>query len=551
MSSNSDKEVFQSTVEAFDNAVLFKDKKWTYITDNSNGGVFQSQIQFDLSTLSSQSNWVSLKEAVIQFPIKQTIKNTGGGSQTPSRCAIQSAALKNGFHQMVDSIQLVIDGQTVQTSQIFKNIETQFKILKDWSKDTEAKYGTLTGWGMDRTEINTSETAVSLGNLSLSTVAPSTYGVKNDNTSASMHNLGVKERLEFQNINASNDFQATVLGSSSSVLGKNVVDAAASATAQNADCFCQFVLATIRLRDICPFVEEMPLTRNLRGFLYVNYNAASTRVISNASNTVTSVAHSQIYGRTHPGMLRLEDNTDSQSFWPATAAANDWTLTTEISGIPSANKTAAIPPLTYARLNVPYYNANPTIDSILSQKKTFRYLEYQQSEFDLAANGSKTVTLSPGIAGVKDVLLVPYYTTINGVTVNPWNSSFDSAPATSSPMATLRDLQVLVGNVPVFNNPVTMDADMFLQEISKNGIEGGQVNELSSGLLSQKLWNEWYRYYYVDVGRRMDTDDGCSRSVIVQVTNATTLPMKVLAFVHYEKEATLDCNTGQVFTGRL
>ena len=551
MSSNSDKEIFDSTVEAYDNAVLFKDKKWAYITDNSNGGVFQSQIQLDLQQLSSQSNWISLKEAVVQFPIKQTITNAGSGSQTPSRCALQSATLKNGFHQMIDSVQLVIDGQTVQTSQIFKNVETQFKILKDWSKDTETKYGSLVGWGLDRTEAPTTETAVTLGNLSLSAVAPSTYGVKNDNTNAFMYNLGVKERLEQQNINASNDFQATVLGQSVGVLGKNVVDAAASATAQGQDCFCQFVLATIRLKDICPFVEQMPLTRNLRGYLYINYNAASTTITTDGSGSVTNIAHNQIYGRTQPGMFRVENNTDSQSFYPATAAANVWKFTSEISGIPSPNKTAAVPPITYARLNVPYYNANPTIDSILSQKKTFRYLEYQQSEFDLAAGASKTVTLSPGIAGVKDVLLAPYYTTINGVTVSPWNSSFDSAPATTSPMATIRDLQVMVGNVPIFNNPVTMDADMFLQEIASNGIEGGQVNELSSGLLSSKLWNEWYRYYYVNVGRRMDTDDGCSRSVIVQAANATTLPMKVLAFVHYNKEVSIDTNTGQVFMGRL
>ena len=53
MSSNADKEIFQASVEPYDNVVLFKDKKNVYITDNSsNGGSFNSQLQFDLSTLS-------------------------------------------------------------------------------------------------------------------------------------------------------------------------------------------------------------------------------------------------------------------------------------------------------------------------------------------------------------------------------------------------------------------------------------------------------------------------------------------------------------------
>lgn len=550
MSSNADKEIFQASVEPYDNVVLFKDKKNVYITDNSsNGGSFNSQLQFDLQNLSSQSNWVSLKEAVIQFPIKQTITNTGSGSQTPSQLGIQSATLKNGFHQMIDSVQLVVDGNTVQTSQIYKNIDTQFKILKTWSKDTENKYGPSIGWGLDRNQtLDTNST--SLGNLTLGTIAPSGLGVSNTNVSANMPNLGVKERLDILNIDTTS-FQATTLGNNAFAVGLPQVDTTGGAIAQGSDCFCQFVLATVRLRDICPFVEEMPLTRNLRGFLYINYNAFTSTVVSNASGAITSISHNSIYGRTHPGMLRLEDNTDSQSFYPSKSVAATWTLKTEISGIKSTGCPDANPTINYARLSVPYYQSNPAIDQVLSQKKTFRYLEYQVSEFDLEANASKTITLTPGIAGAQSVLLVPFYTAINGTTVTPWQSCFDSCPATTSPMAKLKDLQVLVGNVPVFANPITMSADMFLQEIAQNGIEGGEVNELASGLLSQKLVNEWYCYNYVNIARRMDVDDGCSRSVMVQCGNATSLPMRVLAFVHYQKEVTIDTNTAQIYQGRL
>lgn len=551
MSSPSDKEIYNSTVESYENSVLFKDKKWAYITDSStNGGQFQNQVQIDLGTLSSQSNWVSMKEAVIQWPVKLTITNTNTVSQTPSRVAIQSAVLKNGFHQMIDSASLVIDGQTVQTSQIFKNVETHFKILKDWSKDTVDKYGGTIGWGLDRTEVSLSETAISLGNLSLSTVAPTGQGVNNTNVSANMHNVGVKERLEHQNISCT-DFQNAILGTNTSSTGHSQVDAGASATAAGADCYCQFVMCTVRLRDLFDFVEKMPLVRNLRGFIYLNLNAYYTDISTDATGAILSINHQQKYGRTHPAMLRLENNTDSQSFYPSVSAANSWRFLVESSGVPSANRTLAQPSLTYCRLNVPYYVANPQIDEILSQKKQFRYLEYQVSEFDLGANSGKTITLSPGIANAKSVLLIPFYTTINGTSVVPWTSSLDSAPATSSPYATLKNLQIQVGNINVFSNPVNYNQDMFLQEIAETGIEGGKVNELSSGLLTPELWKTWYRMYYTNISRRVNTDDGNSKSIIVSCDNATSLNMRVLAFVHYEKEVMVDTNLGQIFSGRM
>ncbi len=555
MSSNADKEIFQSSVESYDNSVLFKEKKWTYITDNSsNGGVFSGQqIQWDLSQLSNNGAWVSLKECVIQIPLKLTITNTGSGNQQPSTNSIQSAVMKSGFFQVCDSLQLVIDGNTVATNQIYKNIETQFRILKDWSLETYNKLGPSLGIALDRTDTN-NDTARNLANASLSSIAPSNYGVTATNVNAFYSNLGVKERLENQNNDAGpSSFQTVVLGPNAPNTGLSTVDSSAGASIPvGQDCYCQFVLATIRLRDICPFVESMPLTRNMRGFLYFNYNSFQTVLNTDGGGSIIApITHTALAGRSNPAMWRVEDNTDSQTFYPSKTVAASWTFKIEPSGVKSTSRDKASPPISYAKLSVPYYTANPTIDSVLSQKKTFRYLEYQPVEFNLSADESKTITLSPGIANAKSVLLVPFFTTVNGTTVNPWTSCFDSAPATTSPYAALKSIQLQVGNVPIFNNPVDYSSDLFFQEIATNGIEGGLVNELSSGLLNSKLFKEWYRFHYINISRRIDTDDGCSRSIIVQCQNATTLPMKVIAFVHYEREVTVDTNTCQVFQGRM
>lgn len=53
MSGESDKVVFEESVEGQDNVNLFESKKWTYITDStSSNGTFSGQLQFDLNTLS-------------------------------------------------------------------------------------------------------------------------------------------------------------------------------------------------------------------------------------------------------------------------------------------------------------------------------------------------------------------------------------------------------------------------------------------------------------------------------------------------------------------
>ena len=122
MSSVADQYSFQESVEEQENTPLFQDKKWTYITDSSSiSGNFSGQVQFDLNTLSSQNQWTDLSEAVIQVPIKLSIQNTSG-TFTGNACNILAATIKNGSYQFVDSLQIVVGGNTVQSSQIFTNI---------------------------------------------------------------------------------------------------------------------------------------------------------------------------------------------------------------------------------------------------------------------------------------------------------------------------------------------------------------------------------------------------------------------------------------------
>jgi hypothetical protein len=226
-------------------------------------------------------------------------------------------------------------------------------------------------------------------------------------------------------------------------------------------------------------------------------------------------------------------------------------VTFEVSGKKSDNLGTVSPTYTNARLVVPYYTATPSIDRALTQKKTFRYNERFVTQFNIGDSSNFQGTLTPGITNVKRLIMYPYFTGpgSSGVTTflpNPLLSPFDAIPSTTSPFAALRDLQVYVGNQPMYQSPVTADWETFMQEVAQQGKDGGMVSDSGSGLLNQQLWNTLYRYYTVDLGRRMDSEDGCSKSVQVSCTNATKCPMTVIAIIWYEKEITVDTASGQI-----
>jgi len=538
MSSQSDRVAFDNSVQPYDETILFKQKNWTYITDSSSsGGVFNNQLQFDLNTLSSQSQWVDLSEAYVQFPVRVKIKNTGStsGSLTQS---INATVLKNGFHHFVDSVQVVLDGSTVQASQIYENISTTFKMLSEWSQDELRKYGPSLGIALDD--------YTALDTTAIATIAPSVYGVNLTTTA----NTGIAARQSIQNIGVASGGCKAILDTQAKNVGKPQVAVVSGATvAAGSHSYTQFVLATIRLKDISPVLAAMPMSRNLKGFLYINYNSSATTFSADTSAALTALTTSANAGRCCPVMIR-SDLISTTTFG---TTASTWEVAVELSGV-ATEQTTAQPAISYGRLVAPYFVANPQVDAALSMKKTFRYLERNVSTFDIAAGANTTVTLSPGIANPKRVLLYPYFTgagTTGGTMLtNPLLSPFDATPATTSPFAALKDLQILVANTPMFQNPVSMDWDQFSQEVAQQGLDGGLDSQSASGLLSQQMWDRLYRFYTCDVGRRLESEDGSSKSVIVQCTNATLAPMRVIAMIYYEKEITVDTSMGRVYQGK-
>ncbi len=414
--------------------------------------------------------------------------------------------------------------------------------MTTWSQDTLTKYGSSLGVALDDIDMSYTDSSSgateSLDNAALITAN------KGFDIMDYVLNTGFKRRLNTFNNSSASTLGRSILSTNQAVLGKSTVQVGTSATA-NADNFVLYALGTIRLKDVSDAIAKMPLVKGLKGFIYLNYNSSTHTLAGSATTLSAAPVDRAVYGRCCPANLNL--GSDGLSLGTTT----DPVFTADISAVASSTLTTATPIQTNAILHCPYYIATPEVDRALTTRKSCRYNERFVSQFNMTASGSFNGSLSPGISNPKRIILYPYFTGAgasgnSGFLTNPLLSSFDGCPSTTSPFAAIKDLQVYVGNQPMYQSPVSQDWQTFLNEVSANGDNGGEIDEASSGLLNARTFSQLYRYYTVDIGRRMNSEDGASKSIQLSCTNATTCPMTVIAIIWYEREITIDTASGMV-----
>jgi hypothetical protein len=558
--SDADKVVLEEALDSQDFTVPFQQKRWQEITDqNATNGAFNGQITFDLANLSSMNQWAHLAEGYVNFPVKFSIKNISGGTRTISSGAPGFAAMcaKGGWHSFVDSVSITIGSTNIQSPNIYNNIHTSFKMLTEWSQDELQKHGDTLGVAVDDYAFDKKEDG-SVSNVGLDGVST---GFLFDRRGPRLTDPALNEAFNKRSIacNSLHKDPATavgdILGSNGQSLGKNSSQSGSSAADQG-DIYVCYALATVRLKDISSAIANLPPMKSVKGMLTINYNSAYCDYSLTQAATVATIASvtcSPIYGRTMPAMVRTD-------FVPILNADVDssWRIQAEVSAVLSTNLTQATPPQTNARLYVPVYVASPEIDRALSMKKTIRYLERYQTTMTVEPNSSWSGAITAGIQNPRRLTLSQYFIAdpqdvIGGgstrILPSPLLSPFSHEGFGTSPFAAIKDWQVDVSGRPVFQSPMNQDFHTFLQEISECGLNGGLTHQMSSGLLSKRLWDQLYRFYTVDLSRRIEGEDGASVSVQTSFTNATQLKTNVVANLDHEKELTVDTQYGLISQG--
>ncbi|DAC81615.1 TPA_asm: hypothetical protein [Phytophthora water mold MELD virus] len=572
MSSASDLNAFEHSVEPASGEMLFNGKKWTYIQDStSNTGQYSGQIQFNLSTISSQAAFVNWSEAVIELPIKLQILN-GGTAPTVANWGTSASydqlIPKAGAWQFLDSVQVVVDGVTVQTNQIHENVNCTFKALTEWSQDDLLNYGSTSTFALDKYEPPIPGMTQSLDNVTTSNFFNSSAG--EFGLASSFANSGARERVKMTTVDQqSGKLAYDVVGAQAANLQAVAkpqvwVAPTANAVSAGAPFYVAHYIATIRLADISDYFKKCPMQKNVSGYIYLNYNSSTTQFTSTASSgsvdptKIGTPSNNMQFGNTCPILYNFSSaNTSATGALSGLAvpAATTLTVVADVNGT-STSGVPLTPSQTFSRLLVPTYSPNPSANHALTQKKSFRYFERITNKFVVGSNSSFTVTLTNGIANPKKLIMMPVITsmTAGGGTgaadsINPFRSCLSTVPATCSPFVSLKNLQVTVGNLPCFNNPVSFGYDLFVQEMSESGVDGGLDDTTNKGLLSQQLWESLYRFVAIDVGRRLPSEDGASKSIVVSGTNNTNYPITVYYHVLRDAVATVDTSMGTVSQG--
>jgi hypothetical protein len=552
-----DKVVLDEALGQQDHTVPFQQKRWQEITDqNASNGAFTGQLTFDLSNLSSMNQWANLAEGYFNFPVKFSMKklttSSGGAITGGVGTTLYGAVPKGGYHSFVDSVSITVGSTNIQSANIYQNVHTSFKMLSEWSEDELRKYGPTLGVAIDDYRVDlddgTSNGLTGIENSSADVLFPSKKGF----TLTKAANDAFEERSYATNVEASaSSVVGKVLGSNAMALGKNSCQVATSlVVADNADVYVCYALATVRLKDISDAIAKLPPMKSVKGMLTINYNAASCDLTYNATGTLTGSTFSPLYGRTMPAML-------IDGFAPTVASGTStWRFTAEVSAVKSGNLSTANPPQNNARLYVPVYVASPEVDRALSQKKTIRYRERYQTTITVEPNTSWSGSISAGVQNPRRLTLSGYFVGdpsavigTDNIISQPLLSPFSHEGWGTSPFAAIRGWQVELAGRPVFQQPIDQDFHAFMEEIAACGLNGGQTEQMGSGLLSQRLWAQLYRYYTCDLSRRIGGEDGATVSVNTSFTNATQLKVMYIANLEQEKEITVDTQYGVISQG--
>jgi hypothetical protein len=561
-----DKTIFDSAISSEDMKKYISSKEMVWVQDQ-NGGSYVNQFILDTSVLANTQRWCDFSEAYLEIPYTITCKSSVDNAANVNAFAL---GLKNGTHQLIDSIQVDYNNTNVVQLQSNLNAFVNFKMMSSFSEDDLKKHGPKlifspdsagsfvynvnatpgrNGWGVCNNGVSSLAQTYALGQTAGNANSLQTY------------NTGFYNRLletSYPALTAAYGYGALpILGTTAAAsatklntMGKNYVSDNAGAAA--ARVWQWNILATIRLKDLSDFFAKLPIVRGAMLRFTVNYNAAdmtiTTAAAANPTMTITTLTMRA--GRTCPIMISsaaasnpnvgLADGVLSISCGIGTGVANQL-------GVPF---TQAV------RLYTPTYILDPIAEAELlqvSQNKIIKYHDIQSNIISGVLTGANISSIiTNGIINPKYIVVMPFLSAgtsnITSATGYPqMQSPFDSAPSTTCPLASLTNFNIQLSGKNVFQQNFQYDFEAFCNELQHiNAINGGLTTGLTSGLISEFDFSNGYRYYVAALDRYPSSELNATKSVQLLGTNNTAMTLDYYVFIAYEREVHINLGNGQL-----
>lgn len=548
----SDEVIWNEAIDRPVNLIPFSEKQRLWVQDQSTGGIYNGTIQYDLSTWANSGLYSDWSNANLIIPYIVSVKGDGT-TDISTKLDKNSIVPKSGYYHLIDQIQVEVNNKTLVNQSQNVNVMTNFKTLSTLSDSDYNKLAAVLGLGLD-----TSDTF---------TYTKDGGGSENGDgyCNNTVNNDGFLTRASYTEstvftTDVDINYLPTVIGDNAALADtektRNAIQVYGSEgrnffVKSGADVnaiFHYIFIANIRLKDLCPMMEHIPICRGLNVRMTINFNSFKGVYNANGAN-LTTVSYQQMSGTTCPVMMApLNDAVIINGNFEVVGNIVSNSISNQPgSGVPSL-------PFNSTRIYIDSYKLNAEFQTTLLKNvstTTVHYLDYYSYSIPpVTAGQTFNQIVSNGIPALRAVFVLPYAspdsTVAKGVT--EWANIFDSAPATTCPSAPLENLNILVGAVQVFSQNQTYSFENYLSEVQHLfALNGGNINAVNSGLISKKMFEGAYRMYCAWLGRKNPVEDVIPKSLQIQGTNASKTTMSYTVIAFYEKSITLNTATGEIF----
>ena len=545
---------------------IFVKKDWLSILDNQNGSYVGNQCVIDTSQLANSNKYMNYREAYLTVPLYLTLSSAAYVVATP---ADYTVGLKNWYGSIVHSLTLDMNGTTIIQQTPFCGLWNTFKLMTSMSFNDVITEGATIGFYPDN--------AKSVGFSAVTYSASGVGTCNNRNLGAFPTIAGLNSMEDFNDglLKRQQVWNFNPLGSSISVgVGDtygsffNGGAATAGATAGLTTLWKSYITnnlngafqvsitAIVYLRHLHSFFDKVPLMKGTFLRLTLNLNQSSvTATTTTSAGAYTACSVSSPLGGVSPIMLAAGTTGQGAAAplpvgtYIVSVAVGNRVLNPSQTGATGVQATG--PLSNSVILNVPAYTFNPVFESsyLSSPIKKIVYSDiYQYIINNISAGGNFNNLVTNGIANIKSVLCLPFYTAAANATValSPLQSPFDPAGGgPTSPLCLLTQFNVQISGQNAIYNTQRYAYEQFANQLyGVNAVNGGMTDGMSSGLIDQTAFEMEYNYYYVNVGRMLPVEEAVPKSVSILGQSLSSRAIDIFVFVEYGVEVSVDILTG-------
>jgi hypothetical protein len=548
--------------------------------------------------------------------------------------------LKNWFGQIIHSFTLDYNGTTIVQQTPYVNMWNSFKLMTSLSLDDINTQGSTIGFYPDDS-LSWEYYGTASASPSGTGVCNNTNAIVPTNVSgfnkfrSGDGNEGFLDRQRLINFDAdaivgSGSYGSLINGGVSALnaVWKSYIMTKVNQDIGVANGVLQYaIVATVYLKHIHSFFNMCPLLKGVFMKMTMNLNNTSTSftAISKYEGSATSTfatpaalvcsSVSSPYGGVNPLMLASSktDFTNTAGNLTLSNTNGSYELTPSVTTGLATNNSGTVYSIPYKMnisvggrcldnsivglstsivqttmsqsvyLYIPSYTFNPVFEQayLSSPVKQIKYTDiYQYQVLNVAEGNTFNNLLTNGIANVKSVLVLPFYSTsakaektpisivatsiapipdttyapnidinnntgfLNGTPV--WQSPFDPAgTGPTSPLCYLTNFNVQVSGQNAIYNTERYNFEQFNNQLyGQNAVNGGLTDGITSGLIDRQRFDMEYSYYYVNVERMLPVEMSVPKSIQIIGQNKSNKALDLYCFIEYGVEVSIDALTG-------